>query len=534
MPASITLSGLSYSTPDGRLLFDNLNIAFGAERTGLVGRNGVGKSTLLRLVAAELSPRSGTVSVGGRVAVLRQIVAPPPDMTVADLFGVTDGLDLIDRAEAGRAGVAELAEADWTLPSRLETSLSRLGLDIRPDTPLATLSGGEMTRAALAALTFDEPDMLLLDEPTNNLDRDGRRAVIDLLAGWRGGAVVVSHDRELLETMDAIVELTSLGASRYGGGWSAYRARKAIELAAARHDLDDAERRFVGEKQSAQAQAEKQARRAGVGARKAARGDMPKIVAGGLERKAEETRAADARLAERRMVAAASAVDEARGKLEVLIPFSVSLPPSGLVADRLVLRLDRVSVGHGDRVLVHDLSLEIRGPERVAITGPNGSGKTTLLRAITGGLPPLSGTVDRRVDFAFLDQRVSLLDEAETIRDNYRRLDSGASEEACRASLARFKFRADAALRTVGSLSGGERLRAGLACVLGRARPPQLLVLDEPTNHLDVESIETVEAGLRAYDGSLLVVSHDEAFLEAIGIGRRVELASSDAGARLV
>ena len=306
--------------------------------------------------------------------------------------------------------------------------------------------GGEMTRAALAALTFDEPDMLLLDEPTNNLDRDGRRAVIDLLAGWRGGAVVVSHDRELLETMDAIVELTSLGVSRYGGGWSAYRARKAIELAAARHDLDDAEKRFVGEKQSAQAQAEKQARRAGVGARKAARGDMPKIIAGGLERKAEETRAADARLAERRMVAAASAVDEARGKLEVLIPFSVSLPPSGLVADRLVLRLDRVSVGHGDRVLVHDLSLEIRGPERVAITGPNGSGKTTLLRAITGGLTPLTGTVDRRVDFAFLDQRVSLLDEAETIRDNYRRLDPGASEEACRASLARFKFRADAAL----------------------------------------------------------------------------------------
>ena len=210
------------------------------------------------------------------------------------------------------------------------------------------------------------------------------------------------------------------------------------------------------------------------------------------------------------------------------------MPPSGLVADRLVLKLDRVSVGHGNRVLVRDLSLDTRGPERVAITGPNGSGKTTLLRAITGGLPPLSGVVDRRVDFAFLDQRVSLLDEAETIRDNYRRLDPGASEEACRASLARFKFRADAALRTVGSLSGGERLRAGLACVLGRAHPPQLLVLDEPTNHLDVESIETVEAGLRAYDGALLVVSHDEAFLEAIGIGRRVELASSDAGARLV
>ncbi|PIO99083.1 ABC-F family ATP-binding cassette domain-containing protein [Pleomorphomonas carboxyditropha] len=524
MPASITLSGLSYSTPDGRSLFDNLDIAFGAERTGLVGRNGVGKSTLLRLIAGELPLRAGSVSTAGRLAVLRQIVAPPPELTVADLYGAREALKLLDRAEAGAASLAELTDADWTLPSRLEASLARLDLAVRPDTPLAALSGGETTRAALAALTFDQPDMLLLDEPTNNLDRDGRRAVIDLLAGWRGGAVVVSHDRELLETMDAIVELTSLGARRYGGGWSAYRARKAIELAAARHDLDDAERRLAGERQAAQAQAEKQARRAGAGARKAARGDMPKIVAGGLERKAEETRAADARLAERRMSAAVSAVGEARGKLEILVPFSVSLPPTGLVADRLVLRLDRVCVGHGGRALVRDLSLEIRGPERIAVTGPNGSGKTTLLRAITGDLAPLSGTVDRRVDFAFFDQRVSLLDEAATIRDNYRRLDPGVGEEACRASLARFRFRADAALRTVGSLSGGERLRAGLACVLGRARLPQLLILDEPTNHLDIESIETVEAGLRAFDGSLLVVSHDEAFLEAIGIERRIEL----------
>lgn len=524
MPASITLSGLSYSTPDGRSLFDHLNLAFGPERSGLVGRNGVGKSTLLRLISGELSPRAGGITAAGRFAVLRQIVTPPPGMTIADLFGVKEGLALLDRAEAGRADLSELAEADWSLPARLEASLSRLGMDVGPDTPLARLSGGETTRAALAALTFDEPDMLLLDEPTNNLDRDGRRAVIGLLADWRGGAVVVSHDRELLEAMDAIVELTSLGASRYGGGWSAYRARKEIELAAARHDFDDAERRLALERQAAQAQAEKQARRAGVSARKAARGDMPKIVSGGLERKAQEARASDARLAERRLAAAGAAAEDARGKLEVLVPFSVNLPASGLVANRLVLCVDRLSVGHGGNTLVRDLSLEVRGPERIAITGPNGSGKTTLLRAIVGDLAPLSGTVDRRVDFAFLDQRVSLLDEAGTIRDNYRRLDPGSSEEACRASLARFRFRADAALRVVGSLSGGERLRAGLACVLGRARPPQLLILDEPTNHLDVESIETVEAGLRAYDGSLLVVSHDETFLEAINVGRRVNL----------
>lgn len=524
MPVSITLSGLSYSTPDGRSLFENLNIAFDAERTGLVGRNGVGKSTLLRLIAGELTPRSGSIALGARIGVLRQIVAPPPEMIVADLFGVRESLSMLARAEAGEATLPELAAADWTLPVRLEAALARLELSLNANTRLETLSGGEMTRVALAALTFGEPDMLLLDEPTNNLDRDGRLAVAGLLAGWRGGAVVVSHDRELLENMDAIVEITSLGASRYGGGWSAYRSRKAVELAAARHDLDDAKRQLAGEWRAAQAQAEKQARRAGAGARKAARGDMPKIVAGGLERKAEETRAADARLAERRLADATSAVDDARGKLEILVPFSVKLPPSGLVPDRLVLKLDRIGAGYDGKLLLEELSLEVRGPERIAITGPNGAGKTTLLRTLTGDLKPLSGKVDLRVDFAFLDQKVPLLEEAATIRDNYLRLVPGAGEEACRASLAHFKFRADAALSMVGSLSGGERLRAGLACVLGRARPPQLLILDEPTNHLDVESIETVEAGLRAYDGALLVVSHDEAFLEAIGIVRRLVL----------
>ena len=158
--------------------------------------------------------------MNGTLGVLRQAVQPDPDETVADLFGVTEALALLRRAEGGEAGVEELALADWTLEARL-ASCARAASDWHApaETPLATLSGGQRTRAGLAALVFAEPDFILLDEPTNNLDRDGRRAVIDLLADWRAGAIVVSHDRELLETMDAIVELTSLGATRYGGNF---------------------------------------------------------------------------------------------------------------------------------------------------------------------------------------------------------------------------------------------------------------------------------------------------------------------------
>lgn len=523
--SSIVVSKLGWVLPDGRPLFSDLDLSFGAERAGLVGRNGVGKTTLLKIIAGELAPRSGSVSVRGRIAVLRQSVQVGADETVADVFGVRDALALLARAARGEAGADELAHADWTLEARVEAALARLGLSADAETKLAALSGGQRTRAALAALVFAEPDFLILDEPTNNLDREGREAVIALLAEWRAGAIVVSHDREVLEKMDAIVELTSLGAARYGGGWSAYRARKAMELAAAARDLDDAEKRMADLARTAQATLERKAHKDRAGKRKALRGDIPKIMLGGMKENAQNTSAEHARLVEKRRAQAQADVAAARERIEVLQPFAVALAPTGLAAGKQVLRLKDVVAGYERATPVIDgLSLELVGPERVAITGPNGAGKSTLLALITGTLKPWSGEVRVTASWALLDQRVSMLDPELSIRDNFRALNPDADENSCRAALARFMFRADAALQSVGTLSGGQMLRAGLACVLGGHAPPQLLILDEPTNHLDIDSIEAVEAGVRAYDGALLIVSHDETFLEAVGVTRRLEM----------
>lgn len=525
MSASITLSGLSWSTPDGRPLFSSLDLSFVTDRTGLVGRNGVGKTTLLRLILGELSPSAGRLSINGTLGVLRQTVQVGPDDTVADLFEVRDALALLRRAEDGQASVEELSHADWTLEARLAAALDRLALDVQPGTPLASLSGGQRTRLGLAALLFAAPDFILLDEPTNNLDRDGRRAVIDLLANWRAGAIVISHDRELLDTMDAIVELSSLGATRYGGNWSHYRERKAIELAAARHDLDDAEKRLDEVARRTQERTERQARRDRAGRAARDKGGAPRIALNARKAESEHTSGAASRLADRQQMQAQDAAASARRRIEVLQPLSVVLPSTDLPATRTVLRLDQVTAGYDpDRPVLSDLSLTIVGPERIAVTGPNGSGKTTLLALIAGELVPWSGIVQRLTAFALLDQQVSLLDPDTSILDNFKRLNGDAGENACRAALARFMFRADAALQVVSRLSGGQMLRAGLACTLGGPTPPPLLILDEPTNHLDIDAIEAVEAGLRAYDGALLVVSHDEAFLEAIGITRRFEL----------
>ena len=521
MPA-IVVRDLSWSLGDGRVLFSSLDLTFGAHRTGLIGRNGTGKSTLLKLIAGSLPLQTGTIAIKGTVGVLCQSYAA--DATVADLFGITEDIAILQRAEAGEATTDDLVRADWTLEDRLHEALTRMELDTAPDSPLGRLSGGQQTRAALAALTFNAPDVLLLDEPTNHLDRQGRRAVLDLLKVWRKGAVVVSHDRELLEVMDAIVELSPQGATSYGGNWSHYRARKADELAAARQDLEDAEARAADVARTAQTTAERKARKDSAGRRKAAKGDAPRILLGMMKNRSENTSGGNARLADRQRTEAENAVAAARQKIDVLEPLTVTLPPTGLPSGRTILRLDGVTAGHAPgRPVIRDFDLHVTGPERIAITGPNGSGKTTLLSLITGSLAPQLGMVMATEHVALLDQQISLLDPVLTIRDNFRRLHPDVGENSCRAALARFMFRADAALQTVGTLSGGQRLRAGLACVLGAA-PPWLLCLDEPTNHLDISSLEAVETGLKAFDGALIVVSHDEAFLDAIGITRRVSL----------
>ncbi|MDK3017014.1 ABC-F family ATP-binding cassette domain-containing protein [Pseudodonghicola flavimaris] len=525
MPASVSLSNLSWATPDGSPLFHDLTLSFDAERTGIVGRNGTGKSTLLKLISGELQPTAGRVIAPASITMLRQEVAGHPDDTLTDLFGLRSELDLLDRAAAGFATAEELAEADWSLPARIDTALLRAGLAMPPDTPLAQLSGGQRPRAGLAALLLTEPEFLLLDEPTNTLDRAGRRAVIDLLHGWTGGAIVVSHDRESLEQMDTIVELTSLGATRYGGPYSVFRQQKALELEAARHELAHAEKTRTETARLAQQAAERKARKDRAGQRARAKGDQPKILMDAAKGWAETSDASNARLRKTRREAAETALTAARDRLEVLTPVQMDISPTGLPTGKMVLRLDAVTGGYDtDAPMIEELSLSLTGPERVVIAGPNGSGKTTLLKLITGEITPQRGEVQLMVPAALLDQHVTLLDPTQSLRENFRRLHPAADPRTAHAALARFGFRASDALRRASELSGGERLRAGLACALGATPPPMLLILDEPTNHLDLDSIAALEAALAAYDGALLVISHDEAFLQALGPHRTIRL----------
>ena len=523
--AFVTLSGVAARTPDGRTLFDNLNLSLGRERTGIVGRNGTGKTTLLDLIAGDRRPAEGHVTCTGAIARLRQDASAVSGQTVAAVLGVEAAFARLARILAGEGTADDMADADWTLEARLAEALAAVGLDgLSLDREAASLSGGERTRLELAALDMSGADLILLDEPTNHLDVEGRARVAGRLSRWPGGAVVVSHDRALLRQMDRIVELSPLGATIYGGNYDLYAERKAAERAAAEHDLVVAEGEVARTAADAQRRAESKARRDRAGRRKGMKGDMPKILRDFRAETAENSAGNDVRLAARQAAEAEQALIGARERVERVRRMTLPMPPTGLAAGRKVLNLQGVTVEGEQGPRVGPVDLGLTGPERVAITGPNGSGKTTLLDLIAGRIAPSAGTVECAVPMALLDQHAGLLQDDETLIEAWQRLNPGGTLNDAQAALARFLFRNVEAHKRVETLSGGERLRAALACVMTGIRPPQLLVLDEPTNHLGLDAIEAVEAALAAWDGALVVVSHDRDFLEAIRIEREIRL----------
>jgi ATPase subunit of ABC transporter with duplicated ATPase domains len=521
---------VSWRTPAGDLILDRVSLALHREKTGLVGANGSGKTTLLRILSGDLAPAAGRVRRAGRVAALQQDFRPILEQTVAEALGVRDKLDALSRLTAGHGSDADLTvlDDDWAIEERLAAELSRLGLSgIGLGRPLASLSGGETTRVVLASLFLGRPDLLLLDEPTNNLDRESRQALQAALADWPGGLVVVSHDRALLRLMDRMVELTPKGAKSYGGNYDLYVAQRDAEAQAAEEQLAAAAKELRRARRDAQAARERQDRRNSRGAKERDRGGMPTIMLNAMQQTSQRTTARLAATHDDRVGAAQDALAEARERALQARELAVSLPAVELPAGKLILEMEGVCFRYpgSSRPLFEQFALRMVGPQRVAIAGPNGSGKTTLLRLIRGELTPDAGAVRLGVDrWRCLDQRADLLTGELSVLENFRRHVPAVSETTCRMALARFLFRGDTVHKPAAALSGGERLRAALACVLSTAQPPQLVMLDEPTNHLDLPSLANLEQALRLYTGALLVISHDRDFLDAVGVDQVIAL----------
>jgi ATPase subunit of ABC transporter with duplicated ATPase domains len=314
----------------------------------------------------------------------------------------------------------------------------------------------------------------------------------------------------------------------FGGGWREFRAARAVEHAAAEREAEAAATELRRTRRAVQEIHERNQRRIARGVRTRRDGSQPKLVLNGRRETSQRTTARLGATTERMLEDGRARLDAARERVERVERIDAALPATGLAAGDLVveLRAVRWAPAPAQPPVLDGISLRIDGPARIAVRGPNGSGKTTLLRLLAGTIAPTDGELRRGTPttaVALLDQRLGL-DDRVTVLEEFRRVHPALDETTSRLALARFRFRADDAHRRIATLSGGERLRVALACALGVVRPPPLLLLDEPTNHLDLDSIEALEEILRGYDGALVVVSHDEAFLEAIGVEREITL----------
>ncbi|MBP2703009.1 ABC-F family ATP-binding cassette domain-containing protein [Microbispora sp. RL4-1S] len=526
----IVCSNVSFSWPDDTPVFQDLSFSVGTGRTGLVAPNGAGKSTLLRLIAGELRPGGGTVSVAGVLGYLPQTLPLAGDLTVAEVLGIAPVIKALDAIESGDASEEHFTTIgnDWDIEERTRAQLDRLGLgDVPFDRRLSTFSGGQVISLGLTAQLLRRPDVLLLDEPTNNLDLDARHRLYGLIEEWNGCLLLVSHDRALLDRMDRIAELDRGELRLYGGDFTAYEEAVRAAREVAEKNVRNAEQDLRREKREMQQARERAARRASNAARNLKSAGLPKIFAGNMKRGAEESAGKANEVHASRVNDAKARLDEASRAVRDEHRLALELPGTNVPAGRTVVLAEHLQVRLDGRDLYagEGVDLTIRGPERIALTGPNGSGKSTLLRLLNGDLEPDGGSL-RRADgrVAYLSQRLDLLDLDRTVAENMAAFAPAMPEAQRMNMLARFLFRGSRVHLPVGVLSGGERLRATLACVLYAEPAPQLLLLDEPTNNLDLISVDQLESALNAYEGAFVVVSHDERFLAEIGVTRWLRL----------
>jgi ATPase subunit of ABC transporter with duplicated ATPase domains len=521
---ALTLDRVAVTLPDGRALFSDLSLSFDTTPTGLVGRNGVGKSVLARLLSGELAPTAGRIQRHGHVQRLAQLSGVPCGRIV-DLAGVGPVFDALARIEAGSVDPEDFACVGdrWDLRDRLQAQWHRLGLPaLDPLRPAATLSGGQVMQVALSGAFLSNADALVLDEPSNHLDAWHRDRLLDAMADWRGGLIVISHDRTVLQRMQRIVELSPTGLRSYGGDYAHYTARKHDERKAAEALLELRKRERRQQHEVLREQRERQAHRQSRAQRDARTANQAPILLGGMKNRSEHSAGRlQMQQAERRAAldarVDAAAVDVEREAAIAMLPPVLDDPGPQRVANLVAAGLPWVAPPW------HTLDLTVQRGQRIGVSGRNGSGKSTLLRLLAGTVAPCSGRVDVSARTALLDQSLSALPAHDSALSWLQRAHPGEDQGSLRTRLALLGLDAGRSLRPLHALSGGERLKAALAALLYAEHPPQLLLLDEPGNHLDLPSLAALEHMLNQYPGTLIVVSHDPDLLDALHLTHRLD-----------
>nr|WP_315034589.1 ABC-F family ATP-binding cassette domain-containing protein [uncultured Chryseobacterium sp.] len=527
----ILLQNISFGFPGGNLLFNHINLSIlSHSKSALVGSNGMGKSTLLKIIAHEIQPLEGNVNTQGGIFYVPQMFGNFNHLTIAECLKIDQKLQALQKITNGEVDEKyfEILNDDWDIEERSQAVLEYWGLNnFQLTQKLEELSGGQKTKIFLAGVQISQPDIIILDEPTNHLDREGRKLLYDLIDKTGSAVIIVSHDRALLNLVNTIFELSNQGISTYGGNYDFYAAQKEVEEEALHNDIHAKERALKKAKEKERETLERKQKLDARGKQKQEKSGVARIMMNTLKNNAEKNTSKLKSIHAEKITGISGDLRDLRSSLKYSDQMKVNFNDSSLHSGKILMTAEEINFKYNeDNIWSKNLNLEVRSGDRVSIKGSNGSGKTTLIKLLLGSLKPSVGKLKTsEFNSIYIDQEYSLIENDLTVYDFAQTFNDNALQESeVKTLLSRFLFAKESWDKKCGALSGGERLRLLLCGLSISNKTPDMIILDEPTNNLDLQNVEILTHSIKDYHGTLLVISHDEVFLNDIGIDRELPL----------
>ncbi|MES2514271.1 MAG: ABC-F family ATP-binding cassette domain-containing protein [Bacteroidota bacterium] len=527
----LILKDISYTHSNKNLLFENINLTVNHhEKIALVGNNGSGKSTLLKIIAKKLHPLDGKLNVAIQAYYVPQIFGQYNHFTIGQALGIEDKLKALKEILAGVVTEENytLLNDDWQIEERCNDALKHWQLtNLDLTQKMETLSGGQKARVFLAGITIHQPTFILLDEPSNHLDIAGRQLLYEFIQTTKSTLIVVSHDRKLLNLLNMVCELNKFGITVYGGNYDFYCVQKKLENDALNHDLENKEKALRKAKEKERETSERQQKLDARGKKKQEKAGIARIMMNTLRNNAENSTSKTKSVHSEKIENISMQLHELRSALPDIDKMKFGFNNSVLHKGKKVFVATDINYCYNDHLLwKENLTFDITSGERIVLKGHNGSGKTTLIKIILGNLNSNTGTIYRAENRSvYIDQDYSIIDNQLKVYEQAQQFNTSALQEyEIKTRLNRFLFTKNDWDKSCKMLSGGEKMRLMLCCLTISNESPDIIILDEPTNNLDIQNIEILTAAIKEYQGTLIVVSHDEYFLKQIDIENTIQL----------
>lgn len=516
-------SHLSYQFEDGEYLFDNISCHLQARLTGLIGRNGSGKSILADLLSKKRIPTTGSVTLNTHVQRYHQFTLNdiPPHITIAQYLEVETALDALDMIKQGHIDTKwfDIVGDNWRLEEDISHLLLQLKLPNNVNMLCQQLSGGQLSGLRLWKLFQSDAGLLILDEPSNHLDSDAKQWLIKQMQHFSGYILLISHDRLLLREMDRIWMLSSLGLQEYGGNFDFYFNQKTQEQRSIERQLSTIQKQQTKRLKQHQSNKEKADKRAAMGNKTRKKGSQSKMLLNAMKDKATARASSRMNHHQSQSESLQQAVNQLNARIEPPQDHHLTLPNPSTKKCAL-LRIDNGVLPYGSTT---PIQLTLYSNDKIHLQGANGCGKSTLLHVVLEKINLKQGTMNINVPLYFLDQHLDLSTNNQSILVYIQCYNHSANETKNRILLAGIGFRGDSIYRTVNQLSGGEKVKLALLTVNLDTHQP-LMLLDEPDNHLDIESKQMLANMLAAYEGAFMLISHDKDFVKQCGITQTLQL----------